>query len=198
MSHYHRHAILHPFRDTHRSGSSRAFEALETLYGAIGEHPAVSAVGVDAILSGLSLGIWAVVKGLDGWEVMALRKSGDEDNGSKKEEVEPYAGLLVSKSPLCRSNIDILPRSSPTEAKRRPGRPKKETETLSKTPARKSQKPEADQAYRPTENEELAAMEGDEEVEDEDWEVGALVWGILTLGGLGVGTTGVLGGNVSR
>lgn len=43
---------------------------MSRLLGAIGEHPAVSAVGWDVLLSGLSLGVWAAVRGLDGKEML--------------------------------------------------------------------------------------------------------------------------------
>lgn len=40
------------------------------MLGAIREHPAISAVGSDVIMSGLSLGIWASVRGLDPWQML--------------------------------------------------------------------------------------------------------------------------------
>jgi len=38
-------------------------------------------------------------------------------------------------------------------------------------------------------------VEGDED-EDEEWEIGALAWGLITVGGLGAGSASVLGGEV--
>ena len=43
----------------------RSSTAVGKVLGAIGDHPAVSAVGWDVILSGLSVGLWAAVRGLD-------------------------------------------------------------------------------------------------------------------------------------
>jgi len=37
--------------------------------------------------------------------------------------------------------------------------------------------------------------EGDEHAE-EDWEVGALAWGLITAGGLGSGSSGVYGAEI--
>jgi hypothetical protein len=69
--HFYRHAILHPFQDHHHLSTTRkTTTAVGRLLGAITEHPAVSAVGWDVILSGLSLGIWAAVRGLDAREIL--------------------------------------------------------------------------------------------------------------------------------
>ena len=64
-SHYYRHSLLHPFKEEHRSTLNRGYTAVSRLLGAVNEHPAVSAVGWDVMLSGLSLGIWAAVRGLE-------------------------------------------------------------------------------------------------------------------------------------
>jgi hypothetical protein len=64
-SHYHRHSILHPFKQEQRSVLERSSTAVGKVLGAIGDHPAVSAVGWDVLLSGMSLGLWAASRGLD-------------------------------------------------------------------------------------------------------------------------------------
>lgn len=64
-SHYYRHSLLYPFKEEHRSALDRGSTAIGRVFGAINEHPAVGAVGWDVILSGLSLGIWAAVRGLE-------------------------------------------------------------------------------------------------------------------------------------
>jgi hypothetical protein len=88
--------------------------------------------------------------------------------------------------------------------RRRPGRPKKGDDTpddsstvsVPRRRGRPSKKglvndddPD-DTAYQPTESDELE--EGDEYIE-EDWEAGALAWGLVTAGGLGTGSAGVFG-----
>lgn len=55
-------------------------------------------------------------------------------------------------------------------------------------PAKKAEKDE-DKAYVPPET---VQDEGDEAGSD-DWEVGALAWGLVAAGGLGVGSAGVFG-----
>ena len=41
------------------------------MFGAALEHPAISAFGSDVLLSGLSLGIWAAIRGLDATDMLA-------------------------------------------------------------------------------------------------------------------------------
>jgi len=62
---YYRHSLLHPFKEEYRSALNRGSTALSRVFGAISEHPAISAFGGDVLLSGLSLGIWAAIRGLD-------------------------------------------------------------------------------------------------------------------------------------
>ena len=50
-----------------------------------------------------------------------------------------------------------------------------------------------DTTYKPDEIDEME--EGDENA-DEDWEVGALAWGLITAGGLGTGSASIYGAEV--
>ena len=70
-SHYYRHSLLHPFKEVHRSALDRGYTAVSRLFGAINEHPTVSAVGWDVLLSGLSLGIWAAMRGLEAKKMLS-------------------------------------------------------------------------------------------------------------------------------
>lgn len=80
-----RHSILHPFTSDHHSTLDRGSTAITRLLGAIGEHPAVSAAGWDVLLSGLSLGIWAAVRGLDAKDMLG---SNIPFFGAAEKEVE--------------------------------------------------------------------------------------------------------------
>jgi len=68
---YYRHSLLHPFKEEHRSALNRGSTALSRVFGAALEHPAISAFGSDVLLSGLSLGIWAAIRGLDATDMLA-------------------------------------------------------------------------------------------------------------------------------
>jgi len=96
----------------------------------------------------------------------------------------------------------IEPSASPVK---RRGRPKKSNNTesqdestalaLPKHRGRVKKETDSDTACQPTEPDQV---EGDE-VEEEDWEAGALAWGLVVAGGLGVGSAGVFGAeNIAR
>jgi hypothetical protein len=50
-----------------------------------------------------------------------------------------------------------------------------------------------DASYQPTESDQME--EGDENAED-DWETGALAWGLITAGGLGMGSAAIYGAEI--
>lgn len=64
-SEYHRHSFFHPFKQEHRSAFERSTSAVGSVVGSFGDHPAVSAVAWDVLLSGISMGTWAAIRGLD-------------------------------------------------------------------------------------------------------------------------------------
>jgi len=194
-SYYHRHSLLHPFRQEHRSILERSSTAVGKVLGAIGDHPAVSAVGWDVLLSGLSVGLWAAIRGLDVQEI--LRSTGLWY--SKPKVVGDAASAVKKEAKLIRQETLDTITAAPTPAKRRPGRPKKsETaesndESVTSAPKRRGRARKsdtsADGAYKPAE---VVRDEGDEEG-DADWEVGALAWGLISALGLGTGSAGVFG-----
>jgi hypothetical protein len=67
---YYRHSLLHPFKEEHLSALNRSSTALSRVFGAILEHPATGSVGTDVLFSGLSLGVWAAIRGLDPQEML--------------------------------------------------------------------------------------------------------------------------------
>lgn len=75
---------------------------------------------------------------------------------------------------------------------RKVGRPRK-YDTKTQTIVKKRPAEDGDSAYSPSEASHVE--EGDEEVED-NWEVAAWAWGIITSAGLGVGSPAVLGADV--
>jgi len=187
-SSYHRHSILHPFQKEHRSAVERSSTAVNRVLGAIGDHPAVSAVGWDVLLSGLSVGLWAAIRGLDVQDI--LRSIGLSYSPRPR---------TVSSQPRKASTSKT--ESAQTPARRRGGRPKKAdttdndddsalaSPTKRRTRSRKNTESEADKAYKP---DEIVREEGDE-VEEVDWEVGALAWGLIAAFGLGSGSAAVFG-----
>jgi hypothetical protein len=97
--HSYRHAILHPFQSHHQSTTNKTSTAVGRLLGAITEHPAVSAVGWDVIISGLSLGVWAAVRGLDARELLGSSVPFAGSVRKEVEEVEQATQELIKSEP---------------------------------------------------------------------------------------------------
>lgn len=70
-SYYHRHSLFHPFKQEHRSAFERSTSAVGSVVGSFGDHPAVSAVAWDVLLSGFSMGTWAAIRGLDAHSMLS-------------------------------------------------------------------------------------------------------------------------------
>jgi hypothetical protein len=213
-SHYYRHSLLHPFEEEHRSALDRGTTAIGRVFGAVNEHPAVGAVGWDVILSGLSLGIWAAVRGLEPKKMFGSTTPFMERAESVVEEIEDTIKVeeekavqkyVASPSKFFFHNIEanLFSRIEPPLSTRRRGRPKKSETSTPELPddtplrrrGRRPKKAANDDgaAYEPTENGQLE--EGDEDAE-EDSEVGALAWGLITAGGLGYGSAAVYGAEI--
>ncbi|PQE10352.1 Alpha-mannosyltransferase alg11p protein [Rutstroemia sp. NJR-2017a WRK4] len=187
--HYYRHHLLHPIEKVHRSSTDRAVTAIERVLGAVGDHPAVGAVGYDVVISGLSLGIWAAIRGLDGKQILRFTIPWMDKGRQAAKEVKAEVENMVNSTDI----------STPL---RRRGRPKKsETPQSSSTGSRrsKSKKLQADSddtaTYTPPSNVN-EFNEGDED-EDEDWEMAALTWGVISSVGLGTGSAGVYGAEMT-
>jgi hypothetical protein len=109
---YYRHSLLRPFKEEHRSAFDRGSTAMGRVFGAIGDHPAVTAMGWDVILSGLSLGVWAATRGLDSREM--LKSSTLLFNGTQKQaENVPPSITVEAERPAKKSVFQLYPPSSP-------------------------------------------------------------------------------------
>jgi len=198
---YYRHSLLHPFKEEHRSALNRSSTAFSRVFGAILEHPAISAAGFDIILSGLSLGIWAAIRGLDPQEMLG---SSVPFTKRTPKELEDVSGGIKAGAEKSVQQVEATP------SRRRRGRPKRsdnntpdldDTITVSALKRRGRSSKQAltngddadDASYQPTESDQLE--EGDENAE-EDWEAGALAWGLITAGGLGMGSAAIYGAEI--
>jgi hypothetical protein len=100
---YYRHSILLPFKKEYRSTFDRGTSAIRHVLGAIGEHPAVTSIGLDVLLSGLTLGTWAAIRGLDARKMLAssvpfakpVLKELEKSTTEVKEEVEKTINKYV-------------------------------------------------------------------------------------------------------
>jgi hypothetical protein len=224
-SQYYRHSLLHPFKEEHRYALNRGYTAFGRVLSSVNEHPAVGAVGWDVMFSGLSLGIWAAIRGLEPMKMLSSTVPfmervepvvGEAEDTIKVEEekvVQKYDHLFQSANIIKQIPTNFATRiepSSPLPTRTRRGRPRKLATSIpelgneiSSVPTRRggrfskkshTEDEEGDDAsYQPTESDQLE--EGDENAE-EDWEVGALAWGLITAGGLGNGSAAVYGAEI--
>ncbi|KAH7418326.1 hypothetical protein BKA64DRAFT_564193, partial [Cadophora sp. MPI-SDFR-AT-0126] len=171
---YYRHSLLHPFKEEHRTTLGRGSTAIGRVFGAIGEHPAVGSAAWDVLLTGFSLGIWAAVRGLDAKEMFrSIMIFMDRSNEIPSEGVvDRNYGTMKTKAENAASNSN---RQGPPQG------------TNSRTQPAKARD---DDEYRPSVDEMID--EGDEETEG-DLEIAALAWGLLSVGGLGIGGAAVYG-----
>lgn len=190
---FYRRSLLHPFQEEHRSPLDRGTSAVGRVLGAISEHPVVTAVGIDVLLSGLTLGTWAGIRGLDAREMLV---SAVPFMKPVAKEIEAVTSTAQEEAVKAIQKAEVKP------ARRRVGRPKKSetaeaddsSVSLPTRRGRSSKKPRdvVDPSYQPHED---VLEEGDEDAE-EDWEAGALAWGLISAGGLGVGSAAVYGAEV--
>jgi len=195
-SHYYRHSLLHPFKEEHRSTLNRGYTAISRLLGAVNEHPAVAAVGWDVMLSGLSLGIWAAVRGLEPKKMLSSTTFFMEHAEAVVEKTEDIIKIEAEKAV----------HKFESQIPRRRGRAKKSETSTPELPdditspqrrgrvSKKTGEERDDASYQPTESDQFE--EGDENVE-EDTEVGALAWGLISAGGLGYGSASIYGADVT-
>lgn len=142
------------------------------------------------LLSGVSLGVWSATRGLDPREML---ESGAMFWTKK--------GVVAVSKPEAMDTIAVDATPTPP-TRRRVGTPKKSDPGVDRVtmppPRRRGRSPKTssneDAAYVP--DEDNIVEEGDEDVE-EDWESAALAWGLITAGGLGMGSAGVYGAEVT-
>lgn len=177
-SHYHRHSIYLPFDTETRSSWERTTSAFGRILEAMSDHPVVSSVGWDVLLSTLSIGVWTAVRGTDVSSILTssipLYQPDDSGDASPEPTKETARKAITTGG----QSTDSGEATSP----RRRGRPRKVKE-----------EPVDEQAYEPTPSEAADAAEGDA-FPNMGWDSTALAWGMTALGGLGVGSAGVFGG----
>lgn len=180
-SYRHRHSVYIPFDIEQRSAWERTTSAFGKVLGAMTDHPVVATAGYDVLLSALAVGLWAAVRGTDSQIILSSTVPGLQVPGSTFKGDPSVREEAKAKATNSHGDSDPEP---PTPLRRgRPRKVKQEHET------------ESEAAYEPTASEAASVAEGDEmpAAGASDWEATALTWGLSIIGGLGVGTAGVLG-----
>ncbi|KUI60755.1 hypothetical protein VP1G_07957 [Cytospora mali] len=197
-SHYHRHSRFLPWDIEKRSKWDRTTTAVGRILGSMLDHPVVAAVGYDVLLSGTSVGLWAAVRSLGAGDILTsvvplyndsrnsvIEKSSDESSRLAASESARRSGRNKGVSSVNSTSHDSEDHPEPPTNRRR-GRPRKAKPGPKQEPG--------DETYMPS-PEEKASAEGDALPNSElDLEAAALAWGLMAVGGLGLGSAGVFGG----
>lgn len=200
-SHYHRHSRFLPWDIETRSKWDRATTAVGRILGSTLDHPVVAAVAYDVLLSGTSAGLWAAVRSLGADDILTSvvpLYNDDTEATSKKLQPSHESSLSSTAGSARRSgrsrkdssvnstaSHDSEDHPEPPTTRRR-GRPRKVKPDPEEEPG--------DKTYVPS-PEEKASAEGDTlPGQDLDLEAAALAWGLMAVGGLGLGSAGVFGG----
>lgn len=191
--HRERYGVHIPFDLEKRSSWDRSITAFSRILEARSEHPVVSTIGRDVLLSTISLGAWAAVRSTDVSDIVSscLPFVGASSEDASKN-LTGASELRRGSHKRAAASIESI--ASDTDGDRRSGtlrkrgRPKR---AITKDPAEDSD----DQTYEPTPSEVANVAEGDilPEQGETGWESTALVWGLTALGGLGVSTAAALG-----
>lgn len=206
-AHYHRHSVLRPWDIEERSRWERTTTALGKILGATTDHPVVAAVGYDVLISGLSVGIWAAVRSLGADDVLAsvvpLYKQRSSAGNAATASDQADSDEIHEQSPAAEPTP--APSSPRRSGRRRTSTSKAKDDENSEPPqprrrgkSRKDRKdPEeepGDQNYEPTFEEEVSARGDPLPAQEADLETAGLVWALMSVGGLGLGSAGVFGG----
>ena len=225
---HHRSIFSWPFHFRASQPEATHLQQIETavnrVLGALGDHPAVNAVGWDVLLSAISLGMWCIVHGVDVdgiiecsiWPGHTSSKHGQQkdhelkhvsfDHAIKDEDGDTALPSPTKKPRGRPKKVDKDP-SGATKASSKAAQKAEETVSIA-TPKRRTRKRShqshddaedtEDEDYVPdrTTAAELEHLDHEEDHGGAVAEAGALVWGLCALGGLGVGTAAALGSEV--
>lgn len=191
-----------------RSTAQRTGVAISKILNAVSDHPTVSAIGWDVLLSGASYIAWAFIRGLDVADILKCSAipwyhsqddSENRENKHIKQEVEPAAspkrkrGARSKKTPAPEPASPVPARRSLRSSRHAPVRHEHEHEHEAGSEDEFSSPATVQSAEVAT----TAHCEGYGGLDVvEDTEAAALAWGLFVLGGLGVVSSSVLGAEV--
>lgn len=201
-AHYHRHSKILPWDIEERSRWERTTTAVGKVFGATRDHPIVAGVGYDVLISALSVGLWAALRPLDAGDILSsvvplFKKDGD-GAGTTEQVVNEHGIEQIddtatsdsrrsgrSRKTSAKDKADL----SETSAPRRRGRPRKARQDPVEEPN--------DDDYEPSPEEKVGASVGDPlPMQGPIGEPAALAWGLISVGGLALGSVGAFGGEL--
>lgn len=206
-SHYHRHSRLLPWDVEERSKWEQMTTAAGRILGSTLDHPVVAAVGYDVLLSAISTGLWAAIRSLRARDILTSvvpLYNGSRDPAPKEPSPGPSRPTATTTTTMATTrgvrrsgrgrripdaastaSHDGEDHGEPPSTRRR-GRTRKARQDPVEEPA--------DETYVPSSEEKASAAEGDAMPDQEvELEAAALAWGLMAVGGLGLGSAGVFG-----
>ncbi|KAI9690407.1 MAG: hypothetical protein M1822_009370 [Bathelium mastoideum] len=224
----HRSVFSWPFHysasEEHPNHLQEAEVAVSSLLGAIGDHPAVNAVGWDVLLSTVSLGVWCIVHGVDvdgmigcgiwPWHNSAkdnsteaqspkhvtfdrAAKQEDGDTAQPSPKKKGRARSTKKSNDITSGIVDEASKSAQKIGEAISGSTRRRR-TRNRDHHAEDGEDADDDDYVPdrTTAAELASWEHEEDHSDTGTEAGALAWGLWAIGGLGFATASALGSEV--
>lgn len=190
-AYYHRHSRIPLWNVVERSIWERTTTATGKLLHAAHDHPAVTGVAYDVVISAVSLVLWAALRPLKAADLLGVSNHAAE--GEQDDESSPaLRGGAHKRKYNPKSKGDkktIVPETSPESPEpRRRGRPRKARWDPVEEPG--------DDTYEPTTGEAANAPVGDPPAQGVDLETAAVAWGLIAIGGLALGSASVLGGEL--
>ena len=188
--HSHYLAYVHLPHEDGRSRTYRSASALNRVLGAINDHPAISSIGWDVLMCGLSLGVWAAARGLEPGRMLSAIGIGEAPK-------PPATRKTPQKQPRKKSTVkaiadqveDTVKSPIKTTTRRRKKQPAQDDPFVDA--ASKDDAGDKDFKSPASVEHEVEEFEADEEL-PENLESAPVSWGLLALGGLGLCGTGTL------
>lgn len=177
--HNHRHDEFLKYDVEQLAAWERTTSAFGRLLESTSDHPVVGLAGADVILASVSIGFWVAARAMDTLDILACTTPGFSAQREERPRTptEPITMTWWEADALM-SGANGSGLDSPARQAGRRLRSRKATRN-SRAP---SSRVEATDEAPPS--------------EARDWESAAVVWGLTTLGGLGLGSAGAYGSEI--
>lgn len=201
-SYKHQHSIRIPFDTVERSNWKHTTTAEGKILGSMTDHPAVGMVGADVLIAAFSLGLWAAFRATNVEDMLdsviqcskaapfpsstSTATSKEKATGETPATVWGSGRRTKSKwASTARSTTlaeEVAPEAVGSKRRGRPREAEIDAESSS-----------GDSNFESTRSVAENAVDDEEISEEDDWESGALAWGLAVLGGWGTGSATVYG-----
>ena len=174
----------------------RSTSAFGRVLGSLNEHPAVSSVGWDVLMCGISLGVWAAIRGIQPERLLAAIGLASSKHLANKKSSSKKRRRRSSSKPRRGSTSTTATEDQALTAKSTSGSTRRRKKaSIDADPfvddAGKSKPEDPDFKAPPTMEDDEVDFEGEEDTA-ENAEAAAVGWTLWVVGGLGVSACSVL------